>query len=212
MKLKLYSLTAAATTVTVADEIFGTKVNKALISQAVHVYRNNQRRSHAKTLTRGEVALTGKKWFKQKGTGNARHGAQSANIFVGGGVSHGPTGMENWKRTMPVKMARRALVAALSAQAQAKVVAVVKDLDTLSGKAKDAAAFVAGVREGKEKLLVVVDASHKNVVQSLRNLERVSVTRADRLHTYETMLADRILVMQPALKVLEHRLVEQENA
>src|SRR3989344_8061779 len=71
-------------------EVFGAKINQPLMAQAVRVYLANQRQGNAHTKSRGEITLTTAKWYRQKGTGRARHGAKSAPIFVGGGVAHGP--------------------------------------------------------------------------------------------------------------------------
>lgn len=205
MKLNLYSLTAKPATITVSDAIFGAEINVSLIAQAVHVYRSNQRQGGAKALTRGEVNRTGAKWFKQKGTGNARHGARTAPQFVGGGVAHGPTGAENWKRTLPKKMAQKALIATLSAQAQDKNVSIMADLTDMSGKTKDAKAWMKQLNL-TGTALVVIDKASENVLRAFGNIENISLTRADRVNAYEVACADHVIVAQPALEVLETRL------
>lgn len=212
MKLPLISLTAAATTTTVAPEIFGASVNNELIAQAVHVYRSNKRQGGAKALRRGEVQMTTKKIYKQKGTGNARHGAASAPIFVGGGVAHGPTGMENWKRSLTPVMARKALISTLSAQANEKRVSIVADLESLTGKTKEAAAFIEKNRSGKGKVTIVLDQSHPQVVRALRNIEGVQLTQARRINALEVAQSTTVIVMKPALDVLKARLIAKENA
>ncbi|MBI1872200.1 50S ribosomal protein L4, partial [Candidatus Collierbacteria bacterium] len=78
---------------TLDSRIFDYKVNEALLSQVIHVYRANTHQNTSKVKTRGEVNRTTKKVYRQKGTGNARHGARSAPIYVGGGVAHGPSGV-----------------------------------------------------------------------------------------------------------------------
>jgi large subunit ribosomal protein L4 len=210
MKLKLFSLTAKPSTVTVSDEVFGGDLNLELIAQAVHIYRSNQRQGGAKALTRGEVSRTGAKWFKQKGTGNARHGARTAPQFVGGGVAHGPTGAENWKRALPKQMAKKALIAALSVQAQEKNLSVFADIADIAAKTKDAQSVVKSLG-ATGNILVVIDQTHDNVLRAFGNVDNVSVTRADRLTTYEVAAADHVVVAQPALEVLEARLVKKMN-
>lgn len=208
MKLKLLSLTEKPSTITVSDDLFGAPLNPNLIAQAVHVYRSNQRQGGAKAKTRSEVRMTTKKWFRQKGTGNARHGAQSAPIFVGGGVAHGPTGQENWKRSLTPVQARKALVSSLSALAADKKIAVVSDLEELEGKTKPAATFVAAVREKvSQKILVVIDEPRDNIIRALRNIANVTVTSARRLNTLEALSANRVVIMKPAITALENRLV-----
>lgn len=208
MKLTLYTLTGKPSTTTVSDGLFPAEFNLDLVAQAVHVYLSNRRQAGAKTLRRGEVALTGAKMYRQKGTGRARHGAASAPIFVGGGVAHGPTGEQNFKKSLPKKMARAAVIYALAAQAQKNNVAVVSGLEAVSGKVKDGQAFIADVLGAAGKrVLIVADGSHSTVLRSFGNVANVSVTRADRLNTHEVSVADLVLIMEPALEVLETRLL-----
>lgn len=211
MKLKLFSLQEKPSTVTVSDAIFGSDLNLELIAQAVHVYRSNQRQSGAQALTRGEVRRTGAKWFRQKGTGNARHGARTAPQFVGGGVAHGPTGAENWKRVLPKKMARAALIASLSAQAQDTNVSIFADLDSLTGKTKEGQDVVKNLGVSG-RILFVIDQTHEQVLRAFGNVENVSVTRADRLTAFEVATADYVVVARPALDILETRLAKTEKA
>ena len=74
--------------------VFAYPVNPALLTQVLHVYRDNAHQNTSKVKTRGELTRTTRKMYKQKGTGNARHGSRMAPIFVGGGVAHGPTGVQ----------------------------------------------------------------------------------------------------------------------
>ncbi len=207
MKLPLLSLTAEPSTIAVKTEIFGAPINLDLIAQAIHVYRSNQRQGGAKVKRRGEVRMTTHKWYRQKGTGRARHGAQSAPLFVGGGVAHGPTGQENWKRSLTPVQARQALIAALSAQTVEKKVSVVADLDQLTGKTKPAAAFLKAVCQPEnQKVLIVIDKSHDNLLRALRNIESVQLTSASRLNAWHALSAQKVLIMQPALDILAKRL------
>lgn len=213
MKLPLLSLTAEAKTVTVSDALFGANPNIELLAQALHVYRSNQRQGGARTLRRGEVALTTRKMYKQKGTGRARHGAASAPIFVGGGVAHGPNGTENWKRSLTPAVARQAVVVALSTQARENKVVVLSDLEKLEGKTKEAAAFLNKNAEGLRHITVVIDQTQTNIVRALKNIPEVTITRASRLNAFEVASANLVMIMQPALGALEDRLVvKKENA
>lgn len=212
MKLKKYTLKGEPTTITVSDELFKADVRPELVTQAVHVYRSNQRQGSASTLRRGEVRATTAKMYRQKGTGNTRHGAKTAPIFVGGGVAHGPTGFENWKKTLPTKMARKATVYALSMQADKKAVAVVSGLEKIDAKAKAAQEFISSLADTAQKnTLVIIDESHDNVVRAFSNVANVILTRADRVNAYEVAQADSILVMEPALEKLSARLLNTKK-
>ncbi|MBI2066293.1 50S ribosomal protein L4 [Candidatus Woesebacteria bacterium] len=129
--------------------IFGEKENLPLLAQAVRVYEDRKHLGLAKAKTRAEIERTKKKWYRQKGTGGARHGARSAPIFVGGGVAHGPKGV---KRTLalPVKMKRKALAVALSLKAKEAEVVLVDGLGTLK-KAKDAQKLVNKIVKNEVK-------------------------------------------------------------
>ena len=86
MKMALLTPTGVTGTTNVSDKLFGADVKLVLLAQAARVYLSNSRQSTSKVKTRSEINRTKKKWYRQKGTGGARHGARTANIFVGGGV------------------------------------------------------------------------------------------------------------------------------
>src|SRR3989338_9033976 len=122
------------TPMTVSDLIFAVKVNQPLMDQASKVYLSNQRRSLAKAKRRGEVKVTKAKVWQQKGTGRACHGSRNAPIFVGGGQAHGPTGEQNYKRTLSTPMKRQSLFSALTFKLKNDSILVVDKLDTLKPK------------------------------------------------------------------------------
>lgn len=206
MKLATYTKTGAKsqTAVTANKQLFGAEVKPELIAQAVRVYLSNQRQGSSKAQTRGEVTRTKKKWYKQKGTGNARHGARSANIFVGGGAAHGPTGLENWKKAMTQRQKSQALIGALTAQVEN--VLVWDGVNELAGKTKEAVQLLNKLVDEKDKVLVVVAEPKTETLRALRNLENVMVTKASRLNVYEVALANKIIFTNDALEQLAARL------
>ncbi len=129
MKLNVVDLKGKKTgVVTVADEVWGAEAKPALVAQAVRVQRSNLRQGGAVTKNRGEVNRTGRKMWKQKGTGRARHGDRTAPQFVGGAKAHGPTGEENYKLRLNRKMRRGALGSVLSEMVRGGRVTVVESL------------------------------------------------------------------------------------
>jgi large subunit ribosomal protein L4 len=205
MKLRTYTTTGKDLTIEGNDSIFAAPVNQALLSQVVHVYLVNQRQGTAKAKTRGEVRLTTKKWFKQKGTGNARHGAKSAPQFVKGGVAHGPTGLENWHRSAPTTMKRKALICALTAQV--KNVVVCNDLEKLDGKTSSGSRLIKAITPGAKKVLVVIFGQEPHILRSLNNIPTVLMTQPHRLTALEIMSADAIIMTKTALEKLDERLL-----
>ncbi|MCB9801243.1 MAG: 50S ribosomal protein L4 [Pseudomonadales bacterium] len=209
MKLTSITPTGKSGSVTAPDTVFGAKVNDTLLAQAIRVYRANLRQGTSKVLTRSEVKLTKRKWYKQKGTGNARHGAKSAPIFVGGGVAHGPTGMENWSLSLSRKMKAKALVSALSAQAVNIVVA--DSITELSGKTKEAVALLESVLADANRVLIVLADRNANVEQAVSNIPSVITTTASLLNAYDVAAANKVVMTSDAIKALEARLVSEAS-
>jgi large subunit ribosomal protein L4 len=204
VKLTFVDSTGKKSKVSAGSSIFVEKVNQVLIAQAIRVYLSNQRKSNSKVKTRAEVTRTKRKWYKQKGTGNARHGARTPNIFVGGGVSHGPTGNENWTLKLPKKMKKLAMRNVLTVQAENIILN--DDFEKLGGKTKEAARLINKLAEKKEKVLVVLPVLNTAISRGLRNIEQVLVARASSLDTLTVASADKILMTTKSIKTLEERL------
>jgi len=179
-------------------EIFDVEVNIPLIHQVVVAQQAAARQGTHATKTRGEVRGGGRKPYKQKGTGRARQGSTRAPQFAGGGVVHGPQPRDYSQRT-PKKMKAAALRGALSDRARFERIHVVDSI--VSGEApsaKDAAAFLAGLTE-RPNLLVVLERGDELTFKSVRNLQNVHVLVSDQLNTYDVLCADDIVFTQAAL-------------
>ncbi len=209
--MKLASITSTGKTgsVTAHDGLFSAKVNDVLLAQAIRVYMSNKRQGTSKVKGRSEVNLTKRKVYKQKGTGNARHGAKSAPIFVGGGVAHGPTGLENWSRNLSRKMKAKALLSALSAQAENTI--IVDGLHDLSGKTKEAVTLLESVLTTSRKVLVVLEARNEKVERALSNIQNISTLTADLINAYHIAGVNKVIMTSGAVKVLEARLLPAEE-
>lgn len=190
----------------ITTPLFDTVANAKTVAQAVRVFLSNQRQGTVKVKTRGEVDRTKKKWYRQKGTGGARHGARSAPIFVGGGVSHGPTGLTDWTLKMSKPMKIVALRTALAMQAKDGNISVVEGLEKIGAKTKEVAKMLKDLGLEESKTLIVADKTHENLIRGSRNIGTVLCTRADRLNTFEVMNAYKILMTPEALGMLELRL------
>lgn len=186
-------------------KIFGAKPNPVLLAQAVRVFLSNQRKARAKAKTRAEVSRTKAKWFRQKGTGRARHGARSAPIFVGGGKAHGPTGLENYQMVLPKNMRRAALISALSSKASDKEIIVVEGLEKAK-KTKEIAKILEKIAIGKKKkFLLVLPEKLENVTRVARNILNLKIIQAKSLNTYEVLKAGKILMARDGIKILEEQ-------
>lgn len=204
MNLTKITPTGKGSTYEVADAIFSAKVNESLIAQAVRVYLANKRQGTSKVQSRSEVSRTKAKVYRQKGTGNARHGSKNAPIFVGGGVAHGPTGLQNWSLTLSKKQKRAALIAALSLQSGNIYVSDIP-LET-SGKTKYAAQFLKSVGSAVKNYLLVLTASADMAKRSFENLPQVTIQMTSSLNVIDVVSADTIIFTSEAITELEKRL------
>jgi large subunit ribosomal protein L4 len=188
-------------TIELPADIFEVEVNPGLMHQAYVRQMANARLGTHKTKTRGEVNRTTAKWYRQKGTGRARHGSRSAPIFVGGGVAHGPQPRDYEKR-MPRKMRRQALRCALSALAAADQIVVVDEL-TLDTPKTSAMREVLRSLVGDSSALVLVSESNPAVENSVRNLSNAHTLRAAYLNVRDLLSHDRVIIPQGALDVIK---------
>jgi large subunit ribosomal protein L4 len=191
------------------SKIFAAKINEPLMAQAVRVYLSNQRRAHAKTKTRGEVARTKAKWYRQKGTGRARHGSRAAPGFVGGGVAHGPKGDQKFELKMPKKMKRLALFSALTTKLKDGEIMVVKGLEKVEPKTKKMLKIMKNLKlktkNDKEKLKIsfILPTRLENVIRAARNIQGVNLTQANLLNTYEVLNGGKLIFMKESIDKLK---------
>ncbi|HUS51957.1 MAG TPA: 50S ribosomal protein L4 [Candidatus Bathyarchaeia archaeon] len=197
-------------------EIFGAKVNEELMTQAVRVYLSNQRKSKAKTKRRGEVRGSRRKIWRQKGTGRARHGDRYAPIFVGGGVAHGPTGEENWKRKLTKKMRCRALFSALTSKLKAKEVLIIQGLEKVEPKTKEMVKIIANLKlkkkdKEKNKISVVLPEVLENVIRAGRNIPNLNLKQANLLNTYEVLNGGKLIFMKDSIEKIRETFLKEKN-
>lgn len=180
-------------------ELFDVQTNVPLIHQVVVAQRAAARQGTHKVKHRGEVAGSGAKPFKQKGTGRSRQGSIRAPEHRGGGVVHGPTPRSYAQRT-PKKMIRQALLGALSDRARAERLHVVKDFglgDTPS--TKTAAALLQATAPGRN-VLVVIGRDDEVGQKSVRNIPGIHALHPDQLNTYDVLESDDIVFTKDALE------------
>jgi large subunit ribosomal protein L4 len=182
-------------------EIFEVAVNIPLMHQALVRQLANARLGTHSTQSRGEVNRSKAKWYRQKGTGRARHGSRNANLFVGGGIAHGPK-PRNYTKKMPRKMRRAALRSALSAKAMEDQVVVLDALELESPKTKDIVQVLEKLGLDRRVLILLPDRN-KPVEKSARNLPQVKTLRASYLNVRDLLGCDHLLVPLEALQVIE---------
>jgi large subunit ribosomal protein L4 len=201
MKAPVFTLTGPSKTeVELSESIFSTEVNPSLMAQAVRVYLANQRQGNANTKGRGEVTGSTRKIYKQKGTGNARHGDIKAPVFVGGGIVFGPV-THPFTMSFPVKMRRAALRSALSSQSEK--VAVMDGFAGVAAKTKVVLSAVEKAVGESKKPLVVITGEMETVKKALGNAQGYDFMNVTDLNTYEVLNHDVLVIAQEALPILE---------
>jgi large subunit ribosomal protein L4 len=187
-------------TLSVSDAIFGREFSEDLVHQVVVAYRNAGRAGTKAQKTRSEVNGTTKKSKKQKG-GGARHGALTAPIFVGGGVTFAAK-PRSFAQKVNRKMYRAAMAAILSELNRQGRIMVVESFDVEAPKTKDMIAKLKGLEVGKRPLIITEDAT-ENLYLSARNLPYVEVRDVQGLDPVALVGADSVVVTADAVKKIE---------
>ncbi len=184
-------------------EIFGAKVNKPLLAQAVRVYFNNQRAHYGNTKTRAEVNYSTKKQGPQKGSGHARHGSLKAPIYVGGGIALGPKSRKV-VLSLPPKMKQQALISALSSKMADGEILGLTGAEKATGKTKEIAKLLE--KMDKRNVLIVSDESNEKLTRSVRNLPGMTNIFAEQLNVFEVVASHTLMITREAVKKLEGRI------
>ncbi len=183
--------------------VFGEEFNGALVHEVVRSERNARRSGNASTKLRGEVAMTGAKAWRQKGTGRARIGAQSAGHRRGGGVTFGPK-PRNYTFKVNRKARRKALRAALSLHAGRGSLAIVESAAFGEPSTNQAAGHLNGWQPAGSVVLLTAGADDRALALSFRNIGRVrAVLTPDQLGVYEITAAQNLVISQDALESLK---------
>ena len=201
MQLTVIDSTSKNEKVRVNDSLFTKKPANTLLAVAVRVYLSNLRQGTSYTKTRSEIKRTKKKWYKQKGTGNARHGARTPNIFVGGGQAHKPR-PRSYAKQMPRKMRRLALRSALSAKVAAEEMIVLDEL-VFDQPATVQVMELLNNLEVAGSVVILLPERNENVEKSARNLQDVKTLRANYLNIRDLLGYDYVIMPKGAVSVIE---------
>jgi large subunit ribosomal protein L4 len=204
MKAKVLNLdNKASGEIDLNDAIFGLEPRIDLIQRVVVWQLAKRRAGTHKVLTRGEVNRTKKKVYNQKGTGQARHGARSAPLFVGGAKAMGPV-QHSHEFDLPKKVRALGLKHALSSKAKSGAIVVLDEATAKAIKTGDLAKRFGKL--GVASALVVDGAFEKNFALSARNLVGVSLVPAAGLNVYDIMKREKLVLTTAAVKAIEERL------
>lgn len=192
--------------IALADDVFGAEVNEALIYEAVRNYQAGQRRGTASTKTRHEVAGSGKKLWRQKGTGRARMGSIRSPLWRHGGTIHGPV-VRDYSYHLPKKMLLGALRSALSAKVKDGELKVVQEFNLADHKTRGAMDALAGLVSGKT-VLVVDNSDNRNLTLGLRNLKGVTLMPTREVNPYHLLGHQNVLLSEAAARKFSEALAK----
>ena len=204
MELNIYNISGEVTDkkITLNDSIFGIEPNEHVIWLDVKQYLANQRQGTHKTKERNEVKGSGRKLYRQKGTGSARRGDIKSPILVGGGRTFGPT-PRNYSFKLNKKVKALARRSALSLKAKNNEIMVVEDFSFEQPKTKSFVELMNNLKLADKKLLLVLPSQNKNVYLSARNLERVEIITASDINIYRLMNSGNLVLTESSIAVID---------
>ena len=191
---------------------FDVALNRDLLHQVVTSQEANQRRGTAASRGRGDVRGGGKKPWRQKGTGRARHGSIRSPIWKGGGVTHGPNPEKIYAKKINKKMAKKALFMALSGKARDGELVVLESISVSSGKTRDAVAIFKALSGNKDlkaithgsKLVLLPDGALRET-RGFRNIDRTEVNSPKAVTALEVIKNAFVVLPKSAIEILENR-------
>lgn len=214
MQVELYNQNAEVIGETeLPDGIFGVKMNPDLVHQAIVAQMANSRQVIAHTKGRGEVRGGGKKPWRQKGTGRARHASIRSPIWKGGGVAFGPTKERNFEKKINKKTKRKALFMALSSKFTDKELMLLDSLKLNAPKTKEALSVINGLsgkmtgyknmKKKRDSILFVMPEKDKMILQAVNNLPFVETTDAKSLNVRDLLEKKYLILLKDAVPVIE---------
>ena len=194
-------------------EVFGLDMNADLLHQVVISQMSNRRQVIAHAKGRGEVSGGGKKPWRQKGTGQARHGSIRSPIWKGGGATFGPTKERNFKKKINLKMARKAMLVALSSKVQDHQMVVLDNINLEKAKTKEVALIYKNISKVVDwksgKTLLVMPVSDSKITLSTRNLPNFSTAEAKNLNALDILSHKNLLLLKDSINVLKEMAIKK---
>lgn len=202
MKIDLYNQKGEKVQeIELPKDFFEAPIKEGLMHEAVIMQHANCRIPIAHTKLRSEVRASTRKIYKQKGTGNARHGAKSANLFRGGGITFGPRSNRNFTLQMPKKMRRAALCSALSSRAKDQAIIGLDKYETQEIKTKTFTEMLKNFPQSKD-YLIVIPGKNEFIEKSARNLPNVKTLLVNYLNVSDLLQYKQIVFLQEAIDKL----------
>jgi len=189
------------------ESVFGLELQPRLIQEVVIAHQANQRQVTAHTKDRGEVSGGGKKPWKQKGTGRARHGSIRSPLWVGGGITFGPRKNRNFTKKVNKKVARKALKMVLSDRAAHGAIALIDSFSTTESKTKNYAKLIKAIGAEKSKrILFITNEINRDMVRCVDNIPHATVMTASDLNAHAVIRTRSVVMEEGCVESLSGRL------
>ena len=200
--VKLYNMLGAEVgEIALSDEVFASEVSTSAMHTVVRAYLNAQRQGTQSAKTRTEVRGGGRKIYRQKGTGNARHHGRRAPQFTHGGVVFAPK-PRSYRISVPRKVRRLAMRSALTCKVTAAEMLVIDNLAIAEAKTKNIVAMLKALNAGKKALIVTKDVDQM-IVRASNNIPGVKTTFVGSLNVHDILDCDQMIISQEAVKLVE---------
>lgn len=201
-KIDVKDLTGAVKgSIELSDEIFGIEPNEVAMSTVVRNQLANKRQGTQKTKTRSEVSGGGKRPYRQKGTGRARHGSERSAQYVGGGIIFGPN-PRSYSYTVPKKIKRLALKSALSSKVADQKLIVLENMDLDEVKTATVAKALKAIGASNSSL-IVLEGINKNAELSARNIKDVKTALVNTINVVDILKYDSLVATKAAVEKIE---------
>ncbi len=204
MKITVYNQQGKETgEVDLPKDIFEVPLNADLVHQVMVSQMGNARQISAHTKIRSEVRGGGKKPWRQKGTGRARHGSIRSPLWRGGGITFGPRKDKVYETTIPKKMRRKALYMVLSEKAKNNMIVVLEDLVMASPRTKEMASSIKKLPCANHSMLMALPQQDKNVMLSSRNIAKMDIEEARNLNVLSLLNHQYLILTKESIKTIE---------
>jgi len=192
-------------------EIFNVKMNSDLLHQVVVSQMANKRRIIANTKDRSEVSGGGRKPWRQKGTGRSRHGSRRSPIWKGGGVTFGPKKERNFKKDIPKKMQRKALMMALSTKVQNNFIFFLDKIVLENMKTKLMAEIIKRFLKNDKSCLIVLPGVEKNIIKAANNIPKTKTIEARNLNCLDLLSYKHLIFLKESINVIKETFLKKEK-
>jgi large subunit ribosomal protein L4 len=204
MNVKVYNLQGKEQgEMELSDKVFNVKVKNSVVHEVYVAQTNNQREPWADTKNRGEVSGGGKKPWKQKGTGRARHGSTRSPIWKGGGVAFGPLSVRTYKTKINKKTRHLALKMCLSDKVKNNLFYVVDSFDFKEAKTKLFSQFLKGLPKSQKSYIVLTEKLSPQIVRMTNNIPKVSTEISENVNVMDLVNTEAVVVSREGIKKLE---------